>query len=306
MPSMRRDLEKRAQDAILNSIFEDYKKKKEAWLNDPPIKKAMFLQAFFSTKNALLIAAIIIMTGFVSLFLLAASGLGFVAGALGGLLLLALAEVVFMVSSLKDEKLHARVVAEMLRPRIDFNPDVIKDAELREKVDKALEYWSLIDDEMQKIPGGIINRDSAYAVTHQEATNWLQAVYNLAKHVDKLRLNKVVQQDLKKLPGAIKAYEAELKMAAAPEVQEQLQRTIADKKRQLQTLQTLENNVAKATYQLDSTISSLGTIYSQLLLVGSKDQSGGRMNRLQAEISEQVRELQDLTEAMDEVYQSSS
>jgi hypothetical protein len=303
---MRRDLEKRAQDAILNSIFEDYKKKKEAWLNDPPIKKAMFLQAFFSTKNALLIAAIIIMTGFVSLFLLAASGLGFVAGALGGLLLLALAEVVFMVSSLKDEKLHARVVAEMLRPRIDFNPDVIKDAELREKVDKALEYWSLIDDEMQKIPGGIINRDSAYAVTHQEATNWLQAVYNLAKHVDKLRLNKVVQQDLKKLPGAIKAYEAELKMAAAPEVQEQLQRTIADKKRQLQTLQTLENNVAKATYQLDSTISSLGTIYSQLLLVGSKDQSGGRMNRLQAEISEQVRELQDLTEAMDEVYQSSS
>jgi hypothetical protein len=302
---MRRDLEQRAQEAILASIIEDSKKKKEAWLNDPPLKKAIFLQSFFSTKNAMLIAAMIVATGFVSLFLLVGSVLGFVAGTLGGLLLMALAEVVFMYSSLKDEKLHARVVAEMLRPQIDFNPADIKDNELREKVDKALEYWSLIDDEMKKIPGGIIGQDSSYAVTHQEATNWLQAVYNLAKHVDKLRLNKVVQQDLKKLPGSIKAYEAELKMANAPEVQDQLEKTIADKKRQLHTLQTLENNVAKATYQLDSTISSLGTIYSQLLLVGSKDQSGGRMNRLQAEISEQVRELEDLTEAMDEVYQSS-
>jgi hypothetical protein len=49
----------------------------------------------------------------------------------------------------------------------------------------------------------------------------------------------------------------------------------------------------------------LGTIYSQLLLVGSKDEAGSRVNRLQDEISEQVQRLEDLSEVMDEVYQSS-
>jgi hypothetical protein len=49
----------------------------------------------------------------------------------------------------------------------------------------------------------------------------------------------------------------------------------------------------------------LGTIYSQLLLVGTKDESGPRVARLQAEISEQVHQLEDITEAMDEVYQQS-
>ena len=62
----------------------------------------------------------------------------------------------------------------------------------------------------------------------------------------------------------------------------------------------------KADYQLDSTISALGTIYSQLLLVGNKDEEGSRINRLQEEISEQVYRLEDLAAAMDEVYQDSA
>jgi hypothetical protein len=61
-----------------------------------------------------------------------------------------------------------------------------------------------------------------------------------------------------------------------------------------------------ADLQLDSTISSLGTIYSQLLLVDSKDEEGSRISRLQEEISEQVYQLEDLTEAMDDVYRRSA
>jgi len=62
----------------------------------------------------------------------------------------------------------------------------------------------------------------------------------------------------------------------------------------------------KAAYQLDSTISALGTIYSQLLLVDTKEEQGNRINRLQEEISDQVYQLEDLAEAMDEVYQTSA
>lgn len=306
MASARRDLEERAQEAILKSIVENYKQEKKEWLNDPPLRKAIFLYSFFGIKNALLIAAIIIFSGFLALFLfpllpLFAAGGALVAGGVTGLFMLILAEIVFLYRGFTNKDLHAKAVAEMLNPDVKFTPATIKDKELREKVDKALEYWALIDDEIQKAPKGILRDGSPHAVTHNEVTNWLQAVHNLAEHVDKLRENKVIQQDLQKIPGLIQEYKADLKQANSPEVKKQLERTIADQERQLRSLQALQDNIDKATYQLDSTISALGTIYSQLLLVGTKDESGSKINRLQEEISEQVHQLEDITDAMDEV-----
>ena len=90
-----------------------------------------------------------------------------------------------------------------------------------------------------------------------------------------------------------------------PEIRRQLEKTIADKERQLKTLESLEDNMQAADYQLESTISSLGTIYSQLLLVGSKDESGSKIARLQEEVSDQVHRLEDIAQAMDDVYQRS-
>lgn len=305
MASLRRDLEKRAQEAILKSVIEDYKQEKKDWLKEPSIRKAVFLYSFFGIKNALLIAAIIILSGFLALFLFPLVGLfgagALAAGGLTGLFTLIVAEFVFLYRSFTNKELHAKAVAEMLNPEISFTPATIKDKALRAKVDKALEYWALIDDEIKKAPKGILRDGSPHAVTHQEVTHWLQAVHNLAEHVDKLRDNKVIQQDLQKIPKLIQEYKADQAKAKAPEVKQQLEKTIADQERQLRSLQTLQANIDKATYQLDSTISALGTIYSQLLLVGSKDESGSRMYRLQEEISEQVHQLEDITDAMDEV-----
>lgn len=305
MASIRRNLEKRAQEAILKGIIENYKQEKKDWLQEPSIRKAIFLYSFFGIKNALLIAAIIIFSGFLALFLFPLVGLfgigALAAGGFSGLFMLILAEFVFLYSSFTDKELHAKAVADLLNPEIKFTPATIGDKELREKVDQALEYWALIDDEIKKVPKSILREDGAHSVTHQEVTHWLQAVHNLAEHVDQLRENKIIQQDLKKLPKLIEESKTDLIKATAPQVKKQLEKTIADQERQLRSLQSLQDNIDKATYQLDSTISALGTIYSQLLLVGSKDESGSRMNRLQEEISEQVHQLEDITDAMDEV-----
>ena len=305
MASIRRDLEERAQQAILKSVIENYQQEKKDWLKEQPISKAILLYSFFGIKNALLIASIIIFSGFLALFLFPLVGLfgvgALAAGGLSGLFMLIVAELAFLYRSFTNKELHAKAVADMLNPDIKFTPANIKDKELREKVDKSLEYWALIDDEIKKAPKGILRDGSPHAVTHQEVTNWLQAVHNLAEHVDKLRDNKIIQQDLKTLPSLIQESKADLKRTKDPAVKAQLERTIADQERQLRSLENLQANIDKATYQLDSTISALGTIYSQLLLVGSKDESGSKINRLQEEISEQVHQLEDITDAMDEV-----
>jgi phage shock protein A len=306
MASARRELERRAQEAILKRIIENYKEQRDNWLQEPPIRKAILTYSLFRTQNAVLIAAIILLAGCAALSLLSFTPfgiLGFAGGVVGGLLILALAEIIFLYLSFKDEKLHAQAVADLLKPEIKFRPATIRDKGLESKVDKALEYWALIDDSVSKAPKGVL-KDRLLQTT-QEATHWLEAVYNLADRVDKFRENKVIERDLKTVPAALETYRAKLAREDSPEVKAQLERTIADKERQLRILETLQDSMEKADYQLDSTISSLGTIYSQLLLVGNKEEAGSRINRLQEEISEQVYRLEDLTEAMDEVYERS-
>ncbi len=305
--SIRRELEKRAQEAILKSIITNYKEQRGDWLKEPPIRKAILLYSFFKPSNAILISSIIVFSGclaFLVLPFLGVFGLGALAAAgFLGVATLVLAELAFLYFNLKDEKLHAKAVADMFKLQVHFEPKKIKNRELNDKVDKALEYWSLIDDAVDEVPDGVLH--DRLENTNNEVTHWLQAVYNLAERVDKFQQNKIVKRDLESVPTAIDNYKRKLVEEDNPEVSRQLEKTIADKERQLQTLHNLENNMDKANYQLDSTISSLGTIYSQLLLVGSKDESGSKLNRLQEEISEEVYRLEDLTHAMDEVYQDS-
>ncbi len=304
--SIRRELENRAKKAILKRIIEDYKQQRDNWLAEPGIRRAIFLSTLFRTSNALIIGSIIVLAGCVGLLILpflGVVGLGALAiSGIGGFLLLVIAEVLFFYLSFRNEDLHAEAVADMFKTEVNFDPATINDKVLNEKIDKALEYWSLIDDTIKKTPKGVL-RDRL-ARTSDEVTHWLQAVYNLAEHVDKFRQNSIVERDLNNVPKAIKEYEQKLKREDNPEIRHQLERTLGDKERQLKTLQNLESNMEKAYYQLDSTITSLGTIYSQLLLVGSKDEEGNRINRLQEEVTEQVHQLEDLTEAMDEVYQA--
>lgn len=62
----------------------------------------------------------------------------------------------------------------------------------------------------------------------------------------------------------------------------------------------------RAELQLESTLSALGTVYSQTLLVGAKDIDSSRAKRLREDIADQVVSLEDLLTSMDEVYADSA
>jgi hypothetical protein len=58
----------------------------------------------------------------------------------------------------------------------------------------------------------------------------------------------------------------------------------------------------KAEFQMESTTTALGTVYSQLLLIGVKDIDSGRAQRLRQDISDQVSALHNLVSSVDQVY----
>ncbi len=158
MPSSRRTLETRARDAILKSIIANYKKQKTDWLKEPAIRKAILTYSMFRTENALIIAAIILMSGCATTFLLSPLGwvAGLAAGGLGGIFTLTLVELLFLYRSLKNETLHTDAVAGLFESKVNFKPGYLKDKELATKVKKALDYWSLIDDAVEKSPKGVL------------------------------------------------------------------------------------------------------------------------------------------------------
>ena len=60
--------------------------------------------------------------------------------------------------------------------------------------------------------------------------------------------------------------------------------------------------MARADLQLDHSLSALGTVYSQMLLIGSKDVDSDRADRLRDDIRGQGLALQDIVESLTEVY----
>jgi DNA repair exonuclease SbcCD ATPase subunit len=214
------------------------------------------------------------------------------------LILGGVAEVLIVVTSLTDQATGARVVAAVLREQ--FNPRHLRSEKYRERVEKALEYQRRIEDAVRNQPAGVL-RDRLRYMT-DGINEWIAAIHRLASGLDAYEADEVIKQDMRSVPLAIKNYRERLKQEDDEAVKEQVQEAIRSKKEQWANLQKLQNTMEKAEFQLEQTLSALGTVYSQMLLIGARGAQGDKAQRLREDITEQVESLQDLIQAMDEVY----
>ncbi len=204
------------------------------------------------------------------------------------------------VSILTDPAANAKAVADLLRH--DFNPATLQNEQARTWVEKSLEYRRRIAETVARARQGVLRdhlRDTAGQVDE-----WIGNLYQLAQRLDAYEGDEVIHQDMRSVPLAIQNLQAKLKVEDDTSVREQMQQTIESKKAQLANLHQLENMMQKAELQMDSTLTAMGTIYSQLLLIGVKDVDSGRAQRLRQDIGEQVKQLQDVVSSMDEVYRA--
>jgi hypothetical protein len=216
------------------------------------------------------------------------------------LLLGALGEIGLVWTSLTDPEFRARAVAEMFREK--FKPKEIDDAGLRQRVERALEYRDRIDEVINKSREGVL-RDHLKDVS-QGITAWMENVFRLAKRLDAYLRDAMIHQDLQSLPSAIENLKKRLALEDSDAVKRQISQTIAQKQIQLDNLRKLENVMERAQFQLESTITAMGTVYSQMMILDSRDVGAGRAQRLQEDIGDQVQALQDVVTTMDEVYQA--
>lgn len=215
------------------------------------------------------------------------------------LVLGALGEVGLVWSSVRDPEFRAKAVAEMFREK--FKPRRIENKALRQRVEKALDYRDRIDEVIAKSQAGVM-RDHMADVS-RGITDWMQNVFRLANRLDAYMADETLRHDLQSVDPSIDSLKKRLALEDDDTVKRQISQTIAQKQIQRDNLHKLQNVMERAQFQLESTITAMGTVYSQMMILGARDVASGRAQRLQQDIDDQVQALQDVVQTMDEVYQ---
>ena len=211
-----------------------------------------------------------------------------------------LGEAGLVWSSLTDPNFRAQAVAEMFHEK--FNPNEIENPGLRQRVEKALEYRDRMDALINSSREGIMRQH--LTDVSRSTTQWLENVFRLAKRLDAYLADEMIRQDLQSLPSAIGNLKKRLALEDSDPVKRQISQTIAQKQIQLDNLRKLQNVMEQAQFQLESTITAMGTLHSQMMILSARDVASGRAKRLQQDIADQVQALQDVVQTMDEVYRS--
>ena len=259
------------------------------------VTRAIIAHAFFRLESALIIAMTIILAAlFPKPFPWWQWWYWLIFGLVG--------EALVIYTSITDEMTSRKVVADMLRQ--EFNPGEIRSAEYRQRVEKALEYRQRIEEHVRRSKAGVL-RDHLLDTTAGIA-DWVANVFGLAKRLDVYHNDRTLLRDRREVPSEIVGLRSRLQREDDDAVRRQLQQAIASKEEQRASLEKLQNMMEKAEYQLETTLTALGTVYSQLQLVSAKDIDSGRAQRLREDIADQVAALQSLQETLDEVYGSST
>jgi hypothetical protein len=258
-------------------------------------RRAIFEHAILRVENAVLLALAILLAFFLPNPLPALLPWW---GAWTWLLLGAAGVALMTFSALKDPQEREKAVERLFREK--YNVTGLRDRPLRDKLKKAEEYHQQIKATVKTQKDGILKERMQR--TTGEIYDWIGNMVRLARRLDSYRVDPIIKGDREEMVRSIPALEVRLGQETDPRVRQQLEITLADQRRLQENIGELDNRMQRADLQLDSSLAALGTVYSQLLLVGSKEVDSDRAERLSADIANEVTSLQDVVDSINEVY----
>ena len=255
------------------------------------VQRALISNAIFDWRGGVIVAVSILLGFFGPDLFPGIQGWYFL---LGG----AAAWGVLTFSIIKDPEMGAQVAAGLLRQK--FEPTTLRSPESKDRLIKAFEYRGRIAAALARTKAGVLRDHLEQTVN--EIDDWIANLFTLAQRLDTFESDRTIQSDLKTVPIAIQKDELRLRNTIDPSLKKQIEETLASRRAHLASLQNLQSTLERGKLQMDQTLSSMGTVYSQLLLMDAKDIDSGRYQRLRDDIAEEVKGLHEVVDAMDEVY----
>ena len=258
------------------------------------VRQSIVQEAIFRWENAALISLSLLMATFASniSYIGTIPWWGWLAGGVA-------AAAGLTYSSMTDPEFGRKIAANLLRN--EFEPGRLKSRDLQQKINQALDYRTRIEQVILEQRGTVIEMELTRTVN--QIDEWLEHIYNLARRIDRYRNEQnVFVRDWNSSQNRITELQDKLEQTQDSQIRRQIEATIGALEKQIATLEALDTAIKRAELQLENTLTQLGTIYSQTMLVDAKDIDSGRARRLRQEITDEVNEINDVLLAMDEVY----
>jgi hypothetical protein len=169
---------------------------------------------------------------------------------------------------------------------------------LQTNLNQALTYKTQIDQIIGTTPHQHV-RDRLQTLTGQVEV-WLTGMVELAYQLDQFQRDRLIRQDLEVVPKSIRTLEAQLARETDEASRVELQRTLANRRQQLEALEQLRRIVHRTEMRIERSLSSLGTLYSQVL-AGQSVSRLADYNHLATEVDEELLRLQDHLDALHEI-----
>lgn len=151
-------------------------------------------------------------------------------------------------------------------------------------------------------PGPIAERMNG---VFQKLKSWEERVGQLADRLALYENDELIQRDVRETPGHIARLQRQLSQETEPDMQQQVQRTLAAYEEQLRQLDLLARVMKRTRLNLDDTLAAMGTVYSQLQVLNAMDIDGPTAARISDDVDREVDRLNDLLAAMSDVYATS-
>lgn len=259
------------------------------------LQKAIWQESLVRWESGVVLALTAALTTFSALGVPLVEFVPFWVWLLGGIV----AEAGLVYSSVLDPEFGRKVVSKMLKN--EFKPERLNDKKLQRQINEALDYRSRIEKGIRERSDSVLKDELTQ--TASQIDDWLENIYDLARRIDRYQQEReILHRDRVRAESRVAQLQMDFAQAKRPAIKEQIQTTMNSLQRQLQTLEALEGTIQRARLQLENSLTHLGTIYSQTMLVDAKDIDKGSARRLRHEIAEEVTELSDLLLSMDEVY----
>ena len=210
-------------------------------------------------------------------------------------------EAALVYTSLHDPESHRKVVSNLLREQ--FRPDQLADADLRRKVVTSLDYRSRIGALMRT--SGLADARPGGSDIELQFDGWIGNVYKLAKRLDDFK-KEIAHFDNVALDSheRVLHLRTRLDQERDAKTKQEIENTILWHEKFMKNVGEIEKAVERAGLKLEQSISQLGTIYSQNLLMGARGTESERAHELSAEITVEVEQLDETVAAMERVYAS--
>lgn len=216
------------------------------------------------------------------------------------LVLGAVTESVLVISAITDPEESRQAIAREFEAQYDISK--IRSTVSRQRLNDALEYRRNMLKLVERHQGAM---KVQLRQTIDDINDWIAHMHDLALHIDTFDNNDIVDRDLKMVPQKIDKVKQRIKLETDDRVREDLEDQLRQLETQQRNLEATINSVKRAGIQLESTLASLGTVYAQMSLLGTKEVDSARAQRLRLEIKDEVSSLQDTIEAMTDVQAQS-